>query len=120
MADSSGTLTAKGCTVFKAMFFLYGQPDHNREELRRYTQEIHIPLASKVPGLERYVVNYTLMNPAGAEGACDAVAELWFASGEDFQAALASPEGVAAVADLANYLDMSRTHALVMEEHTVR
>jgi len=106
--------------MFKAMFFLYRRPDQGTEDFRRYSREVHVPLVSKVPGLERYVVNYTAMNPAGAEQACDAVAELWFASPEAFQAALGSAEGAAALADQANYLDMGRTHALVMEEQTVR
>ena len=106
--------------MFKAMFFLYRRPDQGTDEFRRYSREVHVPLVSKVPGLERYVVNYTAMNPAGAEQACDAVAELWFASPEAFQAALGSAEGAAALADQANYLDMGRTHALVMEEQTVR
>jgi uncharacterized protein (TIGR02118 family) len=105
--------------MFKAMFFLHRRSDLDADAFRRYSREVHVPLVSQVPGLERYVVNYTAMNPAGAQHACDAVAELWFASPEAFQAALASSEGTAALADQANYLDMGRTHALVMEEQTV-
>jgi uncharacterized protein (TIGR02118 family) len=106
--------------MLKAMFFLHRRSDLSTEEFRRYSREVHVPLVSRVPGLERYVVNYTALNPFGAQQACDGVAELWFASADAFQAALGSPEGSVALADQANYLDMSRTHALVMEEQTVR
>ena len=105
--------------MFKAMFFLFRRPDLGTEEFQRYSREVHQPLVAKVPGLERYVVNHTAMNPAGAEHACDGVAELWFASPERFQAALGTPEGTAALADQANYLDMGRTHALIVDERTV-
>ena len=106
--------------MFKAMFFLYRRSDLSTDEFLRYGRDVHVPLVSKVPGLERYVMHYTVMNPEGVEHACDAIAELWFASPEAFQAALGSTEGAVALADQANYLDMGRTHALVMEEQTVR
>ena len=106
--------------MFKAMFFLHRRSDLTPEDFQRYSKEIHMPLVARVPGLERYAVNHTLANPAGAAGACDAVAELWFASPEAFQAALGTPEGMAAMADQANYLDMARSHPLIVEETVVR
>lgn len=105
--------------MFKAMFFLYRKPGMSVEEFQAYSQGTHIPLVSKVPGLKRYAVNHTAANPAGADGACDAVAELWFDSGEAFQEAIGSPAGAAALGDQPNYLDMTRTHALIMDERTV-
>jgi uncharacterized protein (TIGR02118 family) len=102
------------------MFFLHRRGDLSVEEFQRYSREVHVPLVAKVPGLERYVVNYAAANPAGAEHACDAVAELWFASPESFQAALGTPEGGAALADQANYLDLTRSHVLIVDEQTVR
>lgn len=102
--------------MVKAMFFLYRRPDLDREAFEHYGWVVHVPLVRKVPWLQRYVVNYTMTNLSGVDGACDGVAELWFASEESFRAALASPEGVAALADQANYLDMTRTHALMVVE----
>ncbi len=74
---------------------------------------------ANVPGLRRYVVNHSLLNPAGATHACDGIAELWFESMESFQAAIASSAGQAALADQANYLDVDRTHLLFVEENVV-
>lgn len=105
--------------MFKIMFFLYRRADWGAEEFQRYSSDVHVPLVSKVPGLQRYVVNHTLANPGGVEHACDGVAELWFASAEAFQAALGSAEGAAALADQANYLDMGRTHALIVGEQAI-
>jgi uncharacterized protein (TIGR02118 family) len=105
--------------MFKAMFFLYRRPDFSVEAFQTYSHGTHVPLVAKVPGLRRYVVNHTAMNPAGAAHACDAVAELWFDSVESFQSAVGSTEGVAALGDQPNYLDMNRTHALFMDEKTV-
>jgi uncharacterized protein (TIGR02118 family) len=106
--------------MFKTMFFLYRRSDLTVDEFRRYSDETHVPLVAQVPGLDRYVVNHCLLNPAGAQGACDAVAELWFASSDVFQQALGTPEGVAALSDQSNYLDMDRTHVLFVEEQSVR
>ena len=105
--------------MFKVMFFLYRRADLEMDEFQRYSREVHQPLVAQVPGLERYEVNHVVSNPAGAGHACDGVAELWFASPERFQAALGTPEGSAALADQANYLDMRHTHVLMVDERTV-
>ena len=44
---------------------------------------------------------------------------LWLDSGDAFQGAIASAEGAAALADQPNYLDMDRTHALLVDERVV-
>ena len=105
--------------MFKTMFFLYRRGDLTVEAFQEYSKRTHMPIVSRVPGLKRYVVNHTAMNPAGVTHACDAVAELWFDSADDFQAALGSPEGAAAIGDQPNYLDMARTHVLFVEEMEV-
>ncbi|HEX8693789.1 MAG TPA: EthD family reductase [Longimicrobium sp.] len=102
--------------MLKLMFFLYRRPDLSADDFQRYSREVHMPLVARVPGLRRYAVSHVTLNPAGADGACDAVAELWFDGPEAFQAAVATPEGSAALADQANYLDMERTHMLFVEE----
>ena len=106
--------------MLKVVFFLHRRPELSPEEFVAYSKTTHIPLVARVPGLIRYVVNHSLANPMGAEAACDAVAELWFESMESFQAALTTEEGKAALADQPNYLDMTRTHMLIVDEQVVR
>jgi len=106
--------------VFKVVFFLHRRTDLSNEDFVGYSKTIHVPLVSRVPGLIRYVVNHAVANPMGAATACDAVAELWFESMEDFQAALISDEGKVVLADQPNYLDMTRTHMLIVDEQVVR
>ncbi|HET7463404.1 MAG TPA: EthD family reductase [Longimicrobium sp.] len=102
--------------MFKVMFFLYRRDGMDTDEFQRYSREVHMPLVRRVPGLRRYVVNHALANPAGAATPADAVAELSFDSQEAFGAAIASPQGQAALADQGNYVDPARTHFLVVEE----
>ena len=111
---------ARGRDVFKVVFFLHRRPDLSVEAFAAYSKATHVPLVSQVPGLIRYVVNYAVANPMGAEAACDAVAELWFESMEGFQAALTTEKGKVALADQPNYLDMGRTHFLIVDEQVVR
>lgn len=68
--------------MFKTMFFLHRRIGTTVEEFQRYRKEVHVPMVARVPGLERYVINHAVANPAGNAGACDAVAELWFGSAE--------------------------------------
>ena len=105
--------------MFKTMFFLYRRLGTTFEEFQRYSKDVHVPMVAAVPGVERDVVNHAIANPAGNAAACDAVAELWFRSEQDFQAALVSPEGVAVLGDQANYLDLERTHVLIMDEAVI-
>ena len=106
--------------MFKVVFFLHRRADLSTEDFVGHSKTIHVPLVSRVPGLLRYVVNHALANPMGAAAACDAVAELWFESPDSFQAALTTDEGKAALADQPNYLDMTRTHMLIVDELIVR
>ena len=106
--------------MFKIIFFLHRRADLDPGAFERYSRDVHIPIVARVPGLRRYTVNHALPGQAAPGHPCDAVAELWFDSPDAFQAAIGSPEGGAALADQANYLDLGRTHALVVDEHVVR
>lgn len=68
----------------------------------RYYEESHIPIAKQIPGLRRYTVNAGPVQ-ALAGSAPYVVAILEFDSIADLKAALASPEGRAAAADLPNF-----------------
>lgn len=63
----------------------------------------HVPLAKKVPGLRRYEVSTGPVSTPQGPSSYHLVAVLTFDSGEAIQQALASPEGQAAAADLANF-----------------
>jgi len=69
----------------------------------RYYYGTHVPLAKKIPGLERYDVSQgPVLMPAGP-APYHLVAILGFSSMAALQAALGSPEGKATAADLANF-----------------
>lgn len=102
----------------KVIYVLHRRPDMGRDEFLRYWLEVHGPLAARMPGLRRYLQDHALPGPSG-EPPCDGIAELWFDSREAMQAAFASPEGIATLADSPNFLDMGRGGMMVVEEVTV-
>lgn len=80
---------------------LYNTPA-DADAFDRYYRETHIPIANKIPGLRSYTVNQGPVQ-ALSGSAPYLVAILGFDSLADIQAALVSPEGQAAAADLANF-----------------
>ena len=68
----------------------------------RYYHQTHIPLALKIPGLRSYLISDGPVQ-ALSGSAPYLVANLSFDSMADLSAALASPEGQAAAADLPNF-----------------
>jgi len=68
----------------------------------RYYRETHIPLAHKIPGLRSFSISKGPIQ-ALAGAAPHLVAILNFDTMADLHAALASPEGQAAAADLPNF-----------------
>lgn len=81
---------------------LYNQPA-DPAAFDRYYFETHVPLAKKIAGVRSFIVNSG--KPATMAGTLSPhlIAELEFDSMEALQAAMASPEGQAAAADLANF-----------------
>jgi len=63
----------------------------------------HVPIAKKIVGLRGYAVSSGPVNSLGGESPYHLVAALSFDSMEALQQALASPEGAAAAADVANF-----------------
>jgi uncharacterized protein (TIGR02118 family) len=63
----------------------------------------HVPLAKKLPGLRSYRVSSGRVLIPGGVAPYHLVAMLTFDSMDALQAALASPEGEAVVADLGNF-----------------
>ena len=84
------------------LFAIYQQPK-DPAAFDDYYFNKHLPLAKRIPGLKSYeVTRGDVMGMAGKH-AVYLVAILEFASMEAVGAAMASPEGQATAADLANF-----------------
>lgn len=70
-----------------------------------YYAATHVPLAQKIPGVKRYDVSTGPVTGPNGKTDVHLVATLYFGSLADLKAGLASPEGKAAAADLANFAD---------------
>lgn len=81
---------------------LYGHPT-DAEAFEQYYNETHLPIAGKMPGVDRLELTKFGPGPDGAPPKYFRMAEIYFSSAEQFKATLGSPEGQAAVADMANF-----------------
>jgi uncharacterized protein (TIGR02118 family) len=99
------------------LLVLYNQPA-DPAAFDRYYFETHVPIAKKIPGLRSYTVNSG--NPAMLAGSFSPhmIAELDFDSIPALQAGMASPEGQAAAADVANFAQAGVT-LLVFDTRTL-
>jgi uncharacterized protein (TIGR02118 family) len=95
------------------LIVLYSQPD-DTEAFDRHYQEVHIPLAKKMPGLLRYTVSRGVTVAFG-EDPVYLIAELDFADQAAMDAALGSPEGRAAGRDMVANLAAGGVRNLVFE-----
>jgi uncharacterized protein (TIGR02118 family) len=69
----------------------------------RYYFDTHVPIAKKLPGLRKYEVSRGAVATPGGPSNYHLVAILHFDDVAAIQAAFASAEGKAAVADLGNF-----------------
>jgi uncharacterized protein (TIGR02118 family) len=99
------------------LLVLYNQPA-DPAAFDRYYYETHVPIAKKVPGLRSFTVNAG--NPAMLAGTISPhlIAELDFDNMAALQAGMASPEGQAAAADVANFAQAGVT-LLVFDTRTI-
>jgi len=81
---------------------LYNQPADPAAFDRHYS-ETHIPLAKKIPGVRSFTVSSSKPTMVTGSVSPHLIVELEFDSMVALQAAMASPEGQAAAADLANF-----------------
>ena len=87
----------------------YGQPD-DPEAFDEYYRDTHAPLAMGIPGLAKFTVGHAkALDPS--QQVPHLVVELDFESEEAMGEALASPEGEAAAADVANFATGGATMA---------
>ncbi|MFO7172719.1 MAG: EthD family reductase [Bacillota bacterium] len=80
---------------------LYRRPA-DPEAFDRHYREVHAPLAARMPGLRRMEVARVTGSPMG-ESPYYLMAEMYFDSLADLEAALSSPEGRAAGKDLMGF-----------------
>jgi uncharacterized protein (TIGR02118 family) len=87
---------------------LYNQPE-DAAALDKYYDDVHTPLATKIPDLQRFTVNRPGPDPEGNPPTFHLVAVLEFTDEATFGAALSSAEGQAAAADVANFATKGAT-----------
>jgi uncharacterized protein (TIGR02118 family) len=84
---------------------VYYNPPADPEAFVTHYESTHVPLASKMPGLRSYVWGKSLATPTGDPAPYFVTAELTFDDMEALGTAASSPEGAAALADMANFAD---------------
>jgi uncharacterized protein (TIGR02118 family) len=107
-------------TVLKFVVVLSKRPDFTEEKFRTFFHEVHRPLALKIPGLLRHIVNLPVADPTRKHPYWDAVVELYFEGREAMEAAWQSPEGIAATKDLEEFADLSRSSWSIVEVEETR
>lgn len=80
---------------------IYRKPE-NVEEFDQHYNEIHAPLAAKMPGLIKLEVNRIYGTPMG-ESDLHLIAEMYFENKDALVQALSAPEGRAAGKDLMGF-----------------
>lgn len=82
------------------LFAVWTAPSAGEEEaFERHYTEVHLPLAAAIPGVRRLVTTRTSDALGGGEPALHRITELWFDDHAAMEAAEASSEGAATIAD---------------------
>jgi uncharacterized protein (TIGR02118 family) len=117
---ASGATPNATSRMVKMVFILHRRPGMDVDDFSRYWRDKHAPIGSALPGLRKYVQNHVGATLDGSPLPYDGFSELWFDDMASLQRALTSPEGQAAVADSANFLDVKRIQTFIVEEVTVK
>jgi uncharacterized protein (TIGR02118 family) len=102
--------------MFKLVVLLRKKESFSDQEFAKYWLETHAPLAKKMPGLRKYVVN-VVRRPPNNEPEYHGIVELWFDDVDIMKQAFASPEGQATQKDTETFA--SRITTLYTDEHTI-
>jgi len=102
--------------MHKVVFLINKKSGMDQDEFRQYLNETHSPIASRLPGLRKYVLNHILPDPEGNQPAFDGFVELWFDDSSAYAAALESPEGVASLEDVGNFVDVDKMFGFDVDE----
>jgi len=92
---------------------LYDTP-RDVEAFERHYRDVHLPLARALPGLRRYTLGRDVRSIRG-DGPFYLVGELEWDDMAALQAAFASPEGLAASADMATLTALSEVRSMIYE-----
>jgi uncharacterized protein (TIGR02118 family) len=85
--------------VYK-LFAVWTNPEpEDVEAFERHYTEVHVPLAASIPGVRKVVLTRTSDSLGDAPSALHRITELWFDDRAAMEAAEASPEGQATIAD---------------------
>ena len=95
--------------MIKRFVILRRKPGMSVKDFRTYWKTVHGPLIAKIPGLLKYI-QYHVHSPVGVDDPIDGIAELWFKSEADQQAAYRTPEYQAVVEDEPNLFQMDHDH----------
>jgi uncharacterized protein (TIGR02118 family) len=102
--------------LFKMIILLAKKQTMSDAEFEEYLLNTHGPLARKMPGLRRYVVNI-VQKPPNREPDYHGVAELWFDDREVMKKAFSSPQGEATQKDTEKFSSSMKT--LFVDEHEI-
>jgi len=102
--------------LFKMIVLLKKKSTLSAERFAKYWLESHVPLARKMPGLRKYVVN-VVRRPPNRDADYDGVVELWFDDVASMKKAFTSPEGIATQRDTETFAANLTT--LYIDEHPI-
>jgi len=105
----------------KSVAFLNRKPGLSVEEFQRHWRDVHAPIASRLPGLRRYVQSHTRRSAyeGGRTPAYDGVVLTWFDSTEVIRNTAASGEYARVLADAAVFLAPGATPSILTREHVI-
>jgi uncharacterized protein (TIGR02118 family) len=105
----------------KAIELFTRRPDLSVEAFQAHWRGGHAALATKVPGVRRYVVSATRASAyeGGRTPAYDGAALMWLESGDALKAAGGSAEYTALVADRTNFLAPGQPPFLLTKEYVI-
>ncbi len=81
---------------------LYGHPT-DPAAFEEYYANTHLPIAAKIPGVQRFEAAKVVATPDGEEPPYHRSAELWFEDLDQLQQSMGSEEGQAATGDISNF-----------------
>lgn len=81
---------------------LYHHPE-DAEAFEEYYANTHLPIAAKIPNVQRFEAGKVLATPDGGETPYHRIAELWFEDMDQLQQSMGSEEGQAATGDIPRF-----------------
>jgi uncharacterized protein (TIGR02118 family) len=105
----------------KAIELFTRKSEASVEAFQQHWRDVHAPLATRVPGVRRYVASATRASAyaAGRTPSYDGAALMWFASKEALTAAAGTPEYEALVTDRTRFLAPGPPPFMLTREHRI-